>query len=69
MTKILSLDTPPASEASEGNHSTITFEKTFQTGNNVCEASKGRVDSADEGSKRTCDHAETEKAKRPKCGN
>ncbi|KAL0716429.1 hypothetical protein Bca4012_065751 [Brassica carinata] len=58
VSKILSLDTPPATEASE----------TFETGTNVCEASKSRVDSA-EGSKRSCDSAGIGNAKRPKCGN
>ncbi|KAG2312370.1 hypothetical protein Bca52824_023927 [Brassica carinata] len=68
-TKILSLDTPPATETLVGNHIAATSEETLQTGNNVCEASKSRVDSADEGNKRTCDSAEIEKAKRPKRGN
>ncbi|KAF8046825.1 hypothetical protein N665_3391s0003 [Sinapis alba] len=69
VTKILYLDTPPATEASVGNAIAATSEETLETGNDVCEASKSRVDSADEGSKRTCDSAKEEKAKRPKCGN
>ncbi|KAG2314946.1 hypothetical protein Bca52824_018068 [Brassica carinata] len=68
VSKILSLDTPPATEASEGNHNTVASEETFETGTNVCEASKSRVDSA-EGSKRSCDSAGIGNAKRPKCGN
>ncbi|XP_013607784.1 PREDICTED: uncharacterized protein LOC106314461 [Brassica oleracea var. oleracea] len=58
VTKILPLDTPPATVSSEGNHTTATSEET----------SKSRVDSA-EVSKRTCDSTEIEKAKRPKSGN
>ncbi|KAF8045909.1 hypothetical protein N665_4216s0003 [Sinapis alba] len=69
VTKILYLDTPPATKASVGNATAATSEETLETGNDVCEASKSRVDSADEGSKRTCDSAKEEKAKRPKCGN
>ncbi|KAG5377761.1 hypothetical protein IGI04_025603 [Brassica rapa subsp. trilocularis] len=68
VTKILPLDTPPATESSEGNHNTETSEETFETGTNVCEASKISVDSA-EGRKRTCDIDEMGKAKRPNCGN
>nr|VDD10773.1 unnamed protein product [Brassica rapa] len=58
VTKILPLDIPPATESSEGNHTTATSEETF----------KSCLDSA-EGSKRTCDIDETEKAKRYKYGN
>ncbi|KAF3552854.1 hypothetical protein F2Q69_00013673 [Brassica cretica] len=58
VTKILPLDTPPATGSSEGNQTTATSEET----------SGNRVDSA-EGSKRTCASTELEKAKRPKCGN
>ncbi|KAL0853533.1 hypothetical protein Bca101_058685 [Brassica carinata] len=68
VTKILPLDTPPATELSEGNNTTAASVETFETGNDVCEASKSRVDSG-EGSKRTCDSAEIERAKRPKSGN
>ncbi|KAH0855233.1 hypothetical protein HID58_016684, partial [Brassica napus] len=67
VTKILSLDTPPVTEASEGNNNTATSEETSETGNTVCEASKHSVDSA-EGSKRTNDIDEMGKAKRLKCG-
>ncbi|KAH0883423.1 hypothetical protein HID58_059519 [Brassica napus] len=35
VTKILSLDTPPATEALAGNHIAATSEETFQTGNDV----------------------------------
>ncbi|KAL0771093.1 hypothetical protein Bca101_036244 [Brassica carinata] len=35
VSKILSLDTPPATEALAGNHIAATSEKTFQTGNDV----------------------------------
>ncbi|CAN6841758.1 unnamed protein product [Brassica oleracea] len=58
VTKILPLDTPPATVSSEGNHTTAPSEETF----------KSRMDSA-EGSKRTCDSNEIEKAKRHRCGN
>ncbi|CAN7093557.1 unnamed protein product [Brassica rapa subsp. narinosa] len=58
VTKILPLDTPPATVSSEGNQTTATSEET----------SENRVDSAD-GSKRTCYSSEVERAKRPKCGN
>ncbi|XP_013616991.1 PREDICTED: uncharacterized protein LOC106323403 [Brassica oleracea var. oleracea] len=58
VTKILPLDTPPATISSEGNHTTAPSEETF----------KSRMDSA-EGSKRTCDSDEIEKAKRHRCGN
>ncbi|KAF2554197.1 hypothetical protein F2Q68_00035264 [Brassica cretica] len=57
-----------ATESSEGNHNTAILEETFETGTNVCEASKISVDSA-EGRMRTCDIDEMGKAKRPKCGN
>ncbi|KAG2328333.1 hypothetical protein Bca52824_011061 [Brassica carinata] len=68
VTKILSLGTPPATEGSVGDHNAATSEEAMQSGNDVCEASKSRVDSADEGNKRTCDSVETLKAKRPKPG-
>ncbi|KAF3528560.1 hypothetical protein DY000_02042452 [Brassica cretica] len=68
VTKIPPLDTPPATESSEGNHNTEILEETFETGTNVCEASKINVDSA-EGRMRTCDIDEMGKAKRPKCRN
>ncbi|KAF3551503.1 hypothetical protein DY000_02005269 [Brassica cretica] len=58
VTKILPLDTQPATVSSEGNNTTATSEET----------SKSRVDST-EGSKRTCDSDEIEEAKRHKCGN
>ncbi|WZZ44643.1 hypothetical protein YC2023_040902 [Brassica napus] len=58
VTKILPLDTSPATVSSEDNQATATSEET----------SENRVDSAD-GSKRTCDSSELERAKRPKCGN
>ncbi|KAF2538907.1 hypothetical protein F2Q68_00021978 [Brassica cretica] len=67
VTKILPLDTPPVTEASEGNNNTATSEETSETGNTVCEASKHSVDSA-KGSKRTNDIDEMGKAKRLKCG-
>ncbi|KAF2567652.1 hypothetical protein F2Q68_00024765 [Brassica cretica] len=35
VSKILSLDTPPATEALAGNHIAATSEETFQTGNDV----------------------------------
>lgn len=47
----LSLDTPPPTEASVGNNIAATSEETMQTGNDVCEPSKSRGDSADERSK------------------
>nr|VDD43039.1 unnamed protein product [Brassica oleracea] len=58
VTKILPLDTPPATESSEGNQTTAASEET----------SINHVDSAEE-SKRTCDSTELEKAKRPKRGD
>ncbi|KAG2304654.1 hypothetical protein Bca52824_033305 [Brassica carinata] len=54
----LSLDTAPSTEASVGNNIAATSEETIQTGT-----------SADEGSKRTCESVELEKAKRPRCEN
>uniref|UniRef100_A0A0D3ACH3 Replication factor A C-terminal domain-containing protein n=1 Tax=Brassica oleracea var. oleracea TaxID=109376 RepID=A0A0D3ACH3_BRAOL len=56
VTKILPLDTPAATESSE---------ETFETGANVCEASKVNVDSAEE-IKRTCGIDEMGNAKRLK---
>ncbi|KAF2568989.1 hypothetical protein F2Q70_00025684 [Brassica cretica] len=67
VTKILSLDTPPPTEASVGNNVAATSEETMQTGNDVCEPSKSRGVSADEDSKRTFGSADPEKAKRPRC--
>ncbi|CDY68350.1 BnaCnng58600D [Brassica napus] len=58
VTKILPLDTPPATESSEGNQTTAASEET----------SINHVDSA-EGNKRTCDSTELEKAKCPKRGD
>ncbi|XP_009107715.1 uncharacterized protein LOC103833382 [Brassica rapa] len=40
VTKILSLDTPPPTEASLGNDIAATSEETMQTGSDVCEPSK-----------------------------
>lgn len=59
VTKILPLDTPAATESSE---------ETFETGANVCEASKVNIDSAEE-IKRTCGIDEMGNAKRLKGGN
>ncbi|CAN7032813.1 unnamed protein product [Brassica rapa subsp. trilocularis] len=67
VTKILPLDTPPVTESSGGNYNLATSEETFETGTNVCEASKISVDSA-EGSKRNGDIDEMGKAKRLKRG-
>ncbi|CAF1932756.1 unnamed protein product [Brassica napus] len=58
VTKILPLDTPPATMSSEEDHTTATSEEAF----------KRRLDSAD-GSKRTCGSDEIEEAKRLKCWN
>ncbi|CAN7022401.1 unnamed protein product [Brassica rapa subsp. trilocularis] len=69
VTKILPLDTPTETETSAGNSIAATPDETFQTGNDVCEASKSRAGSADVGSKRSCDNAKVEEAKRPKPGN
>ncbi|CDY13539.1 BnaC02g23500D [Brassica napus] len=69
VTKILPLDTPPPTEASLGNDIAATFEKTMQTGNDVCEPSKSCGDSADEESKRTFDSVDPEKVKRQRCEN
>ena len=55
VTKILPLDTPPATESSEGNKTTAASEETFIN----------HVGSA-EGSKRTCDGTDLEEAKRLK---
>nr|VDD05096.1 unnamed protein product [Brassica rapa] len=65
VTKILPLDTSPVTESSGGNYNPATSEETFETGTNVCEASKISVDSA-EGSKRNGDIDEMGKAKRLK---
>ncbi|KAL0730785.1 hypothetical protein Bca4012_026879 [Brassica carinata] len=67
VTKILTLATPPVTESLEGNHNTAATEETFETGNDVREASQSRVDTS-EGSKRSFDSAEIEGTKRPKCG-
>ncbi|CAG7898484.1 unnamed protein product, partial [Brassica rapa] len=67
VTKILPLDTSPVTESSGGNYNPATSEETFETGTNVCEASKISVDSA-EGSKRNGDIDEMGKAKRLKRG-
>ncbi|CAF1705497.1 unnamed protein product [Brassica napus] len=69
VTKIVSLDTPPPTEASIENNIADTSEETVQTGNEVCEPSKSRGDSADEESKRTFDSVNPEKDKRPRCEN
>ncbi|CAN7077396.1 unnamed protein product [Brassica oleracea var. botrytis] len=66
VTKILSLDTPPPTEASVGSNIAATSGETVQTENEVCEPFKTRGDSADEESKRTFDSADPEKAKRPR---
>ncbi|KAL0817221.1 hypothetical protein Bca101_073665 [Brassica carinata] len=66
VTKILTLATPPVTESLEGNHNTAATEETFETGNDVREASQSRVDTS-EGSKRSFDSAEIEGTKRPKC--
>ncbi|KAG5415140.1 hypothetical protein IGI04_002707 [Brassica rapa subsp. trilocularis] len=58
VTKILDLDTPPATVSSEGNQTTAPSDV----------SSENRVVSAEAG-KRTCDSSEVEKAKRPKCGH
>ena len=67
VTKILSLDTPPPTEASVGNNIAATSEETMQTGNEVFEPSKSRGNSANEESKRTSASADPEKSKRPRC--
>ncbi|CAF2165048.1 unnamed protein product [Brassica napus] len=65
VTRILSLDKPPPTEASVGSKIAATSGETVQTGNEVCEPSKTPGDSADEESKRTFDYnADPEKAKR-----
>ncbi|KAF2604855.1 hypothetical protein F2Q70_00025685 [Brassica cretica] len=69
VTKILSLDTPPPTEASVGNDIAAMSEEATQSGNDVCEPPKGRGDSADEESKRTCSSADPETAKRSRCEN
>ncbi|CAN6900710.1 unnamed protein product [Brassica oleracea var. botrytis] len=58
VTKILPLDTPPATESSEGNETTAASEETFIN----------HVGSA-EGSKRSCDGTDLEEAKRLKHGD
>ncbi|KAG2322258.1 hypothetical protein Bca52824_015471, partial [Brassica carinata] len=55
VTKILSLDTPPPTEASVGSNIAATSGETVQTENEVCEPFKTGGDSADEESKRTFD--------------
>ncbi|CAN7087728.1 unnamed protein product [Brassica oleracea var. botrytis] len=68
VTKILPLDTPTETVTSAGTNISATSNETSQTGNDVCESSKSRVGAADAGSKRSCDNAKVEKAKRPKSG-
>ncbi|KAF3556588.1 hypothetical protein F2Q69_00016370 [Brassica cretica] len=67
VTKILSLDTPPPTEVSVESNIAETSEETMKTGNEVCEPSTRRGDSADEESKRNYASAEPAKAKRPRC--
>ncbi|KAG5400208.1 hypothetical protein IGI04_014815 [Brassica rapa subsp. trilocularis] len=67
VTKILSLDTPPPTEASVENTIAATSEETMQTGNEVCEPSKSRGGSTSEESKRTSASADPEKSKRQRC--
>ncbi|KAH0863269.1 LOW QUALITY PROTEIN: hypothetical protein HID58_080480 [Brassica napus] len=67
VTKILPLDTPPVTESAGGNYNPATSEETFETGANVCGASKTSVDPS-EGSKRNGDIGEMGKAKRLKRG-
>lgn len=69
VTKILSQDTPPDTEASVGNNVAATSEGTTQSGNELCESSKSRGASAYEESKRMCDFAEPEKVKRSRREN
>ncbi|CAF1928098.1 unnamed protein product [Brassica napus] len=66
VTKILSLDTPPPTEASVGSNIAAMSGETVQTENEVCEPFKTRGDSADEESIRTFDSVDPEKAKRPR---
>uniref|UniRef100_A0A0D3DA92 DUF223 domain-containing protein n=1 Tax=Brassica oleracea var. oleracea TaxID=109376 RepID=A0A0D3DA92_BRAOL len=69
VTKILPLDTPPPTEASVGNDIGAASEEAKESGNDVCEPPTGRVDPADEESKRTCSSADPGTAKRPRCEN
>uniref|UniRef100_A0A0D3AQK0 Replication factor A C-terminal domain-containing protein n=1 Tax=Brassica oleracea var. oleracea TaxID=109376 RepID=A0A0D3AQK0_BRAOL len=69
VTKILPLDTPPPTEASVGNDIGAMSEEAKESGNDVCEPPTGRVDPADEESKRPCSSADPRTAKRSRCEN
>ncbi|CAG7864451.1 unnamed protein product [Brassica rapa] len=69
VTKILSLDPTPPTEASVRNDIAAMSEEAAQTGNDVCGPLKGRGVSGDEESKRMCSSADPETAKRPRCEN
>ncbi|KAF2533557.1 hypothetical protein F2Q70_00033024 [Brassica cretica] len=66
VTKVLSQDIPPHTEASVGNNNAAAFKETMLTRDEVSEPSKSSGDYANEESKRGYDTADPEKAKRPR---
>ena len=69
VTKVLSQDIPPHTEASVGDNNAATSKEIVLTGDEVSEPSKSRGYCANEESKRGYDTADPEKAKRPRCEN
>ncbi|KAH0929060.1 hypothetical protein HID58_014787 [Brassica napus] len=69
VTKVLSQDIPPHTEASVGNNNAASPKVMMLTRDEVSEPSKSRGDCANEESKRGYDTADPEKAKRPRCEN
>ncbi|XP_013595118.1 PREDICTED: uncharacterized protein LOC106303379 [Brassica oleracea var. oleracea] len=69
VTKVLSQDIPPHTEALVGNNNAAASKETMLTRDEVSEPSKSRGDCANEESKRGYDTADPEKAKRPRCEN
>ncbi|KAL0750388.1 hypothetical protein Bca101_032391 [Brassica carinata] len=69
VTKVLSQDIPPHTEASVGDNNAATSKEIVLTGDEVYEPSKSHGYCANEESKRGYDTADPEKAKRPRCEN
>ncbi|KAF2537409.1 hypothetical protein F2Q68_00021829 [Brassica cretica] len=69
VTKVLSQDIPPHTEASVGDNNAATSKEIVLTGDEVSEPSKSHGYCANEESKRGYDTADPEKAKRPRCEN
>ncbi|CAN6870085.1 unnamed protein product [Brassica oleracea] len=67
VTKVLSQDIPPHTEASVGDNNAATSKEIVLTGDEVSEPSESHGYCATEESKRGYDTADPEKAKRPRC--